>query len=377
MGIDTIGSVPRETGFPHNQVPFKKESLAMIRMRQLMTGMHGILWLGLAVVVGIGHSVFAEDASGDTREQDSGTVWHVRLDGTGHFTSIQEAIDQAASGDRIHIAAGTYAEDVTVHSKEGLVITGEGMQQVILTGKKRVGTLHIGKWPYGATNVTIQGLTVLQHGGLGVGIFNGSGVHLKQITVKGMVFSQQVQNVTLEECVVGESETTGIAFADSTGTLIGNFIHHNDHGVVLGGNSAVRLERNVITRSLFEAVQMADQSQAEIIQNTLAVNGGGVAFHDTAQADVRGNIIAQTKVAFLFAPTSKTTLAFNDLYANEVSYLLDGPQPVSAQARAGQSDVTVAPHFISPEKGDFHLQPDTPLLNLGGFSHLGALPPNH
>ena len=347
----------------------------MTPIRHIMSKMSGYISLGLVMGLTMLQPVLGLEGHGAAIEKESGAVWQVRLDGTGHFTLIQEAIDQAASGDTILIAAGTYAEDVTVHSKEGLAIIGEGMDQVILTGKKRVGTLHIGKWPYGATNVTIRGLTVLQHGGLGVGIFNGSGVHLQQIRVKGMVFSQQVQNVTLEDCVVGESETTGIAFADSTGILIGNFIHHNDHGVVLGGNSRVRLERNVITQSLFEAVQMADQSEAEIIQNTLAVNGGGVAFHDTAKADVRGNIIAQTKVAFLFAPTSKTTLAFNDLHANEVNYLLDGPQPVSAQARAGQSDLSLAPHFVSPEEGDFRLQADTPLGNLGGFHFLGALPP--
>ena len=71
------------------------------------------------------------------------------------------------SGDTIFIKAGTYGEDVTVHSKDHLTIIGEGLDRVFITGEKRVGSLHIGKWPYGATNVTIQGLTVSQHGGLG------------------------------------------------------------------------------------------------------------------------------------------------------------------------------------------------------------------
>ena len=245
----------------------------------------------------------------------------------------------------------------------------------MLKGKKRVGTLHIGKWPYGATNVTIRGLTVLQHGGLGVGIFNGSGVFLQQVKVKGMVFSQQVQNVRLEDCVVGESETTGIAFADSTGTLTGNFIHNNDHGVVIGGQSHVRLERNVITKSLFEAVQMADQSESEIIQNTFVKNGGGVAFHDEVKAEVRGNIVANNAVAFLFAPKTQTSLAFNALHANVRNYLKEGAQPVVFPERAGQSDLTSAPDFVNAEKGDFRLQAGSPLVEIGDFPFLGALPP--
>jgi nitrous oxidase accessory protein NosD len=303
------------------------------------------------------------------------SVWQVALDGSGHFTSIQEAIDQAASGDTIVIQRGTYAEDVTVHSKEGLSIIGEGMDLVVLTGKKRVGTLHIGKWPYGATNVTIQDLSVIQHGGLGVGIFNGSGVRLTRIRVNGMVFSQQVQNVLLENCVIGDSETTGVAFADSTGTLSGNLIYHNDHGVAIGGKSDVTLRHNVITRSLYEAVLMTDQSKARLIQNTLAQNGGGAAFHDDAQADVQGNIISQSAVGFLFFPGSHTTLAFNALSGNQGDYVMTGTPPTPAPDRAGKTDIQYAPGFVSPESGDFRLQSDSSMIQIGTFPYLGALPP--
>jgi len=305
----------------------------------------------------------------------SSAVWQVALDGSGHFTSIQEAIDQAASGDTILIKTGTYAEDVTVHSKEGLSIIGEGMDQVILTGKKRVGTLHIGKWPYGATNVTIQGLSVIQHGGLGVGIFNGSGIRLIRIRVNGMVFSQQVQNVHLEDCVIGESETTGVAFADSTGILTGNVIDHNDHGVAIGGSSDVTLHRNVITRSLYEAVLMTDQSKARLIQNTLTHNGGGAAFHDEAQADVQGNIISHSAVGLLFFPGSQTTLAFNSLYGNQGNYVMTGTPPTPVPERAGKTDVTLAPGFVNPERGDYRLRADSPMIQVGTFPFLGALPP--
>jgi nitrous oxidase accessory protein NosD len=302
-------------------------------------------------------------------------VWQVARDGSGQFTLIQEAIDQASSGDTILIKAGTYAEDVTVHSKDHLTITGEGRDQVFITGEKRVGSLHIGKWPYGATNVTIQGLTVFQHGGLGVGIFNGSGVSLKQIHVKGMVFSQQVQGVHIEDCVIEHSETTGLAFANSTGTLVGNTIRHHDHGVALGGNSEVALRQNVISDNLFEAVLMTDESSATVIQNTFVRNGGGLAFHDKAEAVVRGNIIGHSKVGFLFAPQSQTTLAFNALYDNQGDYLLHGTPPIPIPQRAGKTDVSLAPGFVNPQGDDFRLRQDSLLLHIGEFPYLGALPP--
>jgi len=337
------------------------------------------IWCFLCVIVVFSlrftEFVIANSPSEVVTKSSNANVWQVALDGSGQFTLIQEAIDQAKSGDTILIKAGTYPEDVTVHSKDSLMIIGEGMDQVFITGEKRVGSLHIGKWPYGATNVTIQGLTVFQHGGLGVGIFNGSGVHLKQIHVKGMVFSQQVKNVHIEDCIIGESETTGVAFANSTGTLVGNRIHHNDHGIALGGNSEVTLRHNVISHNLYEAVLMTDQAKATVIQNTLVRNGGGIAFHGKTEAAVRGNIIGYSTVGLLFSPESQTALAFNALSDNQDDYVLQGTPQIPSPQRAGKTDVTLAPGFVNPQEDDFHLRQDSSLLHLGEFSYLGALPP--
>ena len=333
--------------------------------------MKSIISVG-ALFVLLGANVLLAQEPGGSGE-GTGAIWNVALDGSGHFTSIQEAIDQARDGDTVFIRAGRYAEDVTVHSKEGLKVIGEGPEKVFLAGLKRVGTLHIGKWPYGATNVEIRGLTVQQHGGLGVGIFNGSGVTLKNLKVNGFVFGQQVQNVHVEDCVIGGSETTGIAFADSQATLIDNLIHDNDHGVSVGGTSVVHLERNVITRSLFEAVLVADQGQATLLQNTLVGNQGGVKFQDEATGRVAGNIIDQARVGVAWSVKNKVAVAHNGLYQITVKYQVDG-QTASSGSQAF-SDVYVAPKFVAPDRGDYRLQADSPLLNVGEFPYLGALGP--
>ncbi len=329
--------------------------------------------LTLSVLLGASPVLAQEPGGAGDGTSGTGATWNVALDGSGHFTSIQEAIDQAQDGDTIFIRAGRYVEDVTVHSKEGLKVIGEGPEQVFLAGLKRVGTLHIGKWPYGATNVEIRGLTVQQHGGLGVGIFNGSGVTLKNLNVNGFVFGQQVQNVRVEDCVIGGSETTGIAFADSQATLTGNLIHDNDHGVSVGGTSIVRVERNVITRSLFEAVLVADQGHAALIQNTLVGNQGGVKFQDEATGRVAGNIIDEAQVGVAWPVKNNVAVAHNGFYQVAVKYQADG-QPASSGPQAF-SDVSVAPKFVAPDRGDYRLQADSPLLNVGEFSHLGALGP--
>src|SRR6185437_7237349 len=169
----------------------------------------------------------------------------VSLDGTGDFSSIQEAVDSAGKGDTVLIKAGAYAQDLTVHSKEKIKIVGAGADKVTLLGRSElVGVLHVGKWPYGATDIEISGLTIREHGGHALGIFNGKHITLRQLNVKGMVFSQQVENARIEDCVIGGSETTGVHLSDSQALLVGNLIHDNDHGVNVTGRSDVRLERN-------------------------------------------------------------------------------------------------------------------------------------
>ena len=338
--------------------------------------MHPVFAIG-ALLALLGTSALLAQEPNGTRQSTpaTGSTWSVALDGSGHFTSIQEAIDQAQDGDTVFIGAGRYAEDVTVHSKEGLKVIGEGPEKVFLAGLKRVGTLHIGKWPYGATNVEIRGLTVQQHGGLGVGIFNGSGVTLKNLKVNGFVFGQQVQNVHIEDCVIGGSETTGIAFADSHATLIDNLIHDNDHGVSVGGTSIVRLERNVITRSLFEAVLVADQGNATLIQNTLVKNQGGVKFQDDATGKVAGNIIDGAQVGIAWSARNTVNVAHNGLHNVEMKYQVDGQAVSASLTPHAFSDVYVAPGFVAPHRGDYRLQADSPLQHIGEFPYLGALGP--
>jgi len=128
----------------------------------------------------------------------------VALDGTGDFTSIQEAVDAAKKGDTVFLKPGAYAQDLTIHSKDKIKLIGAGVDKVTMLGREDlVGVLHVGKWPYGATDIEISGLTINEHGGHALGIFNGKGITLRNLHVKGMLFGQQVQDVRIEDCAIG------------------------------------------------------------------------------------------------------------------------------------------------------------------------------
>jgi len=300
----------------------------------------------------------------------------VALDGSGDFTSIQDAVDAAKKGDTVFLKAGQYPQDVTIHSKEKVRLVGAGRYQVTLLGREEVvGALHVGKWPYGAMDIEISEMTINEHGGHAVGLFNGHGIVLRHLIIRGMLFSQQVQDVRIEDCTIGGSETTGVQFADSQAVLIGNFIHDNDHGVNVAGKSDVRLERNIITRSLFEAVVVNGRAKAVLVSNTLVKNGGGAAFLGASQGEAYGNVVGLNKVGFLFAASSHTKTSFNALFNSDGDYVRSGsPQQLAPELKA-TSDITGDPRFVDPGHDDFRLRADTPLVKIGEFPYLGALAP--
>jgi hypothetical protein len=343
-------------------------------MRDVTNAIARLAWLGFLVVVWSGLPYFQAGADDPPPSPEPKTVV-VALDGTGEYRSIQEAIDQASRGATIRIKPGQYQEDVTVHSKDGIRLIGDGPRFVTVVGRNRVGAFHIGKWPYGATDVEISGLTIKEHGGLALGIFNGRGIVLRDLKIEGLVFGQQVQDVRIERCVIGGSETTGVQFADSQATLVGNLIHDNDHGVTVAGKSDILLERNIITRSLFEGVIVTDQAHAVLLRNTIVKNGGGVAFLGQSRGEASGNIIGFNRAGILIASSSTVQLAHNALYNGENNYLRAGSQNVTAPELQPDSDLVVDPHFMDPGQGDYRLRSETPLTEIGGFPFLGALPP--
>ncbi len=301
----------------------------------------------------------------------------VALDGTGDYVSLQEAVDAAKKGDTVFVKAGHYPQDVTIHSKEKIKFVGAGMDQVTILGRSIVvGALHVGKWPYGSTGIEISDMTINDQGGHAVGLFNGQGIVLRRVKINGLLFSQQVHNVRIEDCVIGGSETTGVQFADSEAILIGNFIHDNDHGVSIAGKSNVRLERNVITRSLFEAVVVSDRARAVLVSNTLVKNGGGAAFLGQSQSDVSGNVVGLNQRGFVIAPSSQTNTSFNAFYNTDGDYLREGNPNQPAPELKAQSDITGDPRFVDAGHDDFRLRLDTPLLKIGRFPYLGALAPS-
>lgn len=84
-----------------------------------------------------------DDDEGDDDDDQSETIF-VAADGSGNFTSVQEAVDFAPNNSEyrtfIYVKEGTYEENVEIPSyKTNIVLLGDGSDVTVITGNRSVG----------------------------------------------------------------------------------------------------------------------------------------------------------------------------------------------------------------------------------------------
>jgi hypothetical protein len=92
------------------------------------------------------------------------TTWHIKLDGSGDFTTIQEGIDASADADTVLVYQGTYFENLDFNGKNIMLCSQElttGNSQyidtTIIDGQGQESCIRIHN---GETNAQVRGFTI-------------------------------------------------------------------------------------------------------------------------------------------------------------------------------------------------------------------------
>ena len=156
--------------------------------------------------------------------------------------TIQGAVDAAAEGDKIIIAAGTYTENLSI-TKNYITLEGAGPDATIIQG----GTLHA-ITVQAVTGVSLEGFKV-QEGKHGIYGVLGANFSIANVTVEdaagnGIRVAGNSMAV-IRDCAVYRSGEDGIKFfMNSSGALRGSIISNNNAwaGIDVMQNSSVLLD---------------------------------------------------------------------------------------------------------------------------------------
>ena len=208
-----------------------------------------------------------------------------------NYPTIQKAVDAAGSGDMIRVAAGTYAEDVTITSKR-FSLRGAGQGKTTIEGTVRINE---------SADVSFEGFTVTE-GGIyayqssiiisGNAITNnpGSGLSLNECS-----------HVLISDNAISDNRREGILINASSGVFGSNIVTENATDGVVLTNSSLQVVANIISDNGRDGIAIRGieySASPNLLQNTIHNNGGAssydiICFGGNANPTGAGNIFSK------------------------------------------------------------------------------------
>ncbi|MDH4317364.1 MAG: right-handed parallel beta-helix repeat-containing protein [Desulfobulbaceae bacterium] len=226
-----------------------------------------------------------------------GAAYAATLKVPGTHPTITAALEAAAAGDTITVAAGTYQENIIL--KSGVTLEGGwnkdfssrdiAANETILDGSKEAGPTV-----QGADNATLDGFTVINatRKVLANGDTMGSGVYLKNT-------SPTISN----NKIIG-NEPAGIYCNASSAVILNNVIAKSkEAGLFMEKASNLKIHGNVVDGNTFAGISAGDKpenkpdSQVDIRNNLIKENGRAGIDMASAKGQVYNNIIDSNKDA--------------------------------------------------------------------------------
>ncbi|MFH1463092.1 MAG: lamin tail domain-containing protein [Pseudomonadota bacterium] len=261
------------------------------------------------------------------------------------FTTIQDAIDAASSGDTVHVPAGTYTEDLDIAAS--ITVAGAGQDTTLL-----IGTVDI----TGASETTFSGFgitspTYVVSGTwyttpVGVNIDGDGGtVHVRDVAVR--YFQYGVYSIGSVASVIGEVTAA-----------------YNQYGIYTEYDTGHTLQNDLVHSNAIAGIR-STYSTGLIAHNTLWGNGfgagsaslaGAIALGNGEASQVANNLITANAVG-LDCVGCTSTMGTNLVWGNTSNYADD--------ASAAATDLALDPLLVGLSEGDVHLSPASPCIDAG------------
>jgi Pectinesterase len=185
------------------------------------------------------------------------------------FPTIQSAINSSHANDVIHIAAGTYFENLQVPNQR-LTFVGAGQDLTVIDGRRRGTVVTLGAFGDSTTAQTVSIIAVtITHGSAQYG--GGIRINDAALDLQNSIVSSNAATVNGGGIDVGAFTVP----AKITSSMV---IHNRAAGA--GGGIAVEVEC------------VAQISNSSIARNTAGTSGGGVFAEGASQSTIQGTTIS-------------------------------------------------------------------------------------
>lgn len=250
------------------------------------------------------------------------TIRYVGGSGPGNYTTIQEAINNATSGDTIFVYNGTYNENVDTKLKK-LTLYGEDRDTTIITGAAANPIVKIT-----TSDTTLSGFTLT---GTPTGIIVqvvslSENIYITNNLIKdganGIVLGITTSKVTIMDNTIRNNAFVGIQAQTSSYDVIkNNRIEDNGaQGIDLSlGSNHNSILNNSILNNAEEGILINGLSSTEntISGNDISGNKIGVRFTSAGSNKIQGNNIEGNSMEGVLLQTSKeNTIEKNNFIDN-------------------------------------------------------------
>jgi len=304
--------------------------------------------------------------------------------------TIQTAINTAMVGDTVLVKSGTYAENINFLGKAITVRSISGAENTIIdAGGNGNGVMfESGE----QLDSVLDGFTIINARGLnnhGIKCYQGSATITNNIIKDnenaGIVLYKSNSIVRNNVIYGNQGGFAAIHSAESSPIIEGNKILATGRDALHIGDSegalaqSFRINSNIITGSIFISVWSAAAAFESEISNNIMKGGLNINLQDSAKLLIVNNTIHQGTISLqrggnnteiinnmIIGPESGiesqsgySEILNNNLWNNEQNY-------IGIPDQTGiNGNISIAPAFVNPVEGDYHLKDDSPCIGAG------------